>query len=148
MQYCANVHICTSVYEVTLHVHVCVCVHKCVYVNGHLRICMYLIANIIWVCTLVCVCVCACYRLGMEDRDLEGFLAQAGCEVHCLDPSLKQPHRQQQARLWLHRLSVDWRDPNRAARGPHHHQHASTKKLATILNDFGHREVDTVILLV
>ncbi|KAK0156455.1 Methyltransferase-like protein 24 [Merluccius polli] len=78
--------------------------------------------------------------LGMEDRSLEGFLAQAGCEVHCFDPSLKQPHRRQQTRLWLHRLSVDWRDPNPARQ----HQHTSSKKLATILNDFGHREVDVL----
>ncbi|KAJ3606523.1 hypothetical protein NHX12_026044 [Muraenolepis orangiensis] len=81
--------------------------------------------------------------LGMEDRSLEGYLAQAGCEVHCFDPSLKQPHRQQQARLWLHRLSVDWRDPNPAVLAQRH-QHASTKKLATVLNDFGHREVDVL----
>ncbi|XP_059898305.1 probable methyltransferase-like protein 24 [Gadus macrocephalus] len=81
--------------------------------------------------------------LGMEERALEGFLAQAGCEVHCFDPSLKQPHRQQQPRLWLHRLSVDWRDPPQAARAQRH-KHASTKKLAAVLNDFGHREVDVL----
>ncbi|XP_029902416.1 methyltransferase-like protein 24 [Myripristis murdjan] len=79
--------------------------------------------------------------LGMDDRSLERSLAKSGCEVHCFDPSLKQPHLQQ-AEMWLHRLSVDWRDPNPAIVAQH--QHASTKKLATILNDFGHRQVDVL----
>lgn len=82
--------------------------------------------------------VCAPCRLGVDDRSLERSLARAGCEVHCFDPSLKHHHRHQDD-MWLHRLSVDWRDPNPAAVAQH--QHASTKKLATILNDFGHRQV-------
>lgn len=78
-------------------------------------------------------------RLGVEDRSLERSLARAGCEVHCFNPGLKQPHVHQ-AEMWLHRLSVDWRDPNPAIGAQR--QHANTKKLATILNDFGHRQVN------
>lgn len=81
---------------------------------------------------------CVGCRLGVDDRSLENSLARAGCEVHCFDPSLKQPHLQQDD-MWLHRLSVDWRDPNPAIIAQR--QYASTKKLATILNDFGHRQV-------
>lgn len=77
-------------------------------------------------------------RLGVDDRSLERYLARAGCEVHCFDPGLRQAHVQQ-AEMWLHRLSVDWRDPNPAIVAQR--QYASTKKLATILNDFGHRQV-------
>lgn len=84
---------------------------------------------------------CVGCRLGVDDRSLERSLARAGCEVHCFDPSLKQPHLQQ-AEMWLHRLSVDWRDPNPAIVAQR--QHANTKKLATILNDFGHRQVDVL----
>lgn len=74
----------------------------------------------------------------MDDRFLEQTLARAGCEVHCFDPGLKQLHTQQ-AEMWLHRLSIDWRDPNPGLGAPR--QYSSTKKLATILNDFGHRQV-------
>lgn len=74
----------------------------------------------------------------MDDRVLERSLASAGCEVHCFDPGLKQLHTQQ-AEMWLHRLSVDWRDPNPGLGSQR--QHSNTKKLATILNDFGHRQV-------
>ncbi|TNN68603.1 Methyltransferase-like protein 24 [Liparis tanakae] len=81
------------------------------------------------------------FGLGVDDRSLERSLARAGCEVHCFDPSLKQPHLQQEE-MWLHRLSVDWRDPNPAIVAKR--QYANTKKLATILNDFGHREVDVL----
>ncbi|XP_037306201.2 probable methyltransferase-like protein 24 isoform X1 [Pungitius pungitius] len=81
------------------------------------------------------------FGLGEDDRSLERSLAQAGCEVHCFDPSQKQPHLQQ-ADMWLHRLTVDWRDPNPAVAAQR--PYASTKKLATILNDFGHREVDVL----
>ncbi|XP_056150686.1 probable methyltransferase-like protein 24 [Lampris incognitus] len=86
---------------------------------------------------------CRVYSLGLgvDDRSLENSLARVGCEVHCFDPSLKQPH-QQQGDVWLHRLSVDWRDPNPAIIAQH--QHANTKKLATILNDFGHRQIDVL----
>lgn len=81
------------------------------------------------------------FGLGVDDRSLERSLAGSGCEVHCFDPSLKQPHSQQDD-MWLHRLSVDWRDPNPAIIAQR--QYASTKKLATILNDFGHRQVDVL----
>lgn len=80
------------------------------------------------------------FGLGAEDRSLEQSLARSGCDVHCFDPSLKQAH-QQKAKMWLHRLSMDWRDPNPAIVAQ---QHAITKKLATILNDFGHRKVDVL----
>ncbi|XP_030626693.1 methyltransferase-like protein 24 [Chanos chanos] len=79
--------------------------------------------------------------LGLEEKHLERLLAHAGCEVHCFDPSIREAHLQD-ADMWLHRLSVDWRDPNPAI--PLKRQHSSTKKLATILNDFGHREVDVL----
>ncbi|KAI3364285.1 hypothetical protein L3Q82_011091, partial [Scortum barcoo] len=81
------------------------------------------------------------FGLGVDDRSLELSLSRAGCEVHCFDPSLKQPHLQQ-SEMWLHRLSVDWRDPNPAMVAQR--QYANTKKLATILNDFGHRQVDVL----
>lgn len=81
---------------------------------------------------------CVGCRLGVDDRSLEHTLTRAGCEVHLFDPSLKQPHSQQ-AEMWLHRLSVDWRDPNPAI--VVQRQYVSTKKLASILNDFGHRQV-------
>ncbi|MEQ2172545.1 hypothetical protein GOODEAATRI_022180 [Goodea atripinnis] len=42
---------------------------------------------------------------------MDNFLAQSGCEVHCFDPSLQQPHLQK-AEIWFHRISVDWRDPS------------------------------------
>ncbi|KAM9704547.1 putative methyltransferase-like protein 24 [Menidia menidia] len=81
------------------------------------------------------------FGLGPNERFLEHFLAASGCEVHCFDPSLKEPHRQE-AEMWHHRLSVDWRDPNPAFSAQR--QHATTKKLATILNEFGHRELDVL----
>ncbi|KAJ8270609.1 hypothetical protein GJAV_G00117100 [Gymnothorax javanicus] len=82
-----------------------------------------------------------CERLGMVDKQLELSLVQAGCDVHCFDPSIRQAHLQD-SKMWLHRLSVDWRDPNPAI--PAQRQHSSTKKLATILNDFGHRKIDVL----
>lgn len=81
------------------------------------------------------------FGLGADDRSLEESLVRSGCDVHCFDPSLKLAH-QQKDQMWLHRLSVDWRDPNPAIVAQQ--QHANTKKLATILNDFGHRQVDVL----
>ncbi|XP_061785864.1 probable methyltransferase-like protein 24 isoform X1 [Nerophis lumbriciformis] len=81
------------------------------------------------------------FGLGPDDRVLERFLARSGCEVHCFDPSLRQPHLQH-ADMWLHRLSIDWRDPNPSVVSQR--QYANTKKLATILNDFGHRQMDVL----
>ncbi|XP_028996389.1 probable methyltransferase-like protein 24 [Betta splendens] len=81
------------------------------------------------------------FGLGIDDRSLERFLARSGCEVHCFNPSLKLPHLQQ-GEMWLHRLSIDWRDPNPAVAAQR--QYVITKKLAAILNDFGHRQVDVL----
>ncbi|KAM6915781.1 putative methyltransferase-like protein 24 isoform 2-T2 [Xenentodon cancila] len=81
------------------------------------------------------------FGLGVDVWSLERFLAESGCEVHGFDPSLKQLHLQE-AGMWLHRLSVDWRDPNPAVVAQR--QYANSKKMATILNDFGHREVDVL----
>ncbi|XP_061603026.1 probable methyltransferase-like protein 24 isoform X1 [Cololabis saira] len=81
------------------------------------------------------------FGLGVDDWSLERFLAGSGCEVHGFDPSLKQLHLQE-AGMWLHRLSLDWRDPNPAVVAQR--QYANSKKMATILNDFGHREVDVI----
>ncbi|XP_028653433.1 probable methyltransferase-like protein 24 [Erpetoichthys calabaricus] len=80
--------------------------------------------------------------LGNDNEHFEMSLAKAGCEVHCFDPSIKVPHLQNGERFWHHRLSVDWRDPNPAI--PVQKQHSNTKKLAAILNDFGHRKVDVL----
>ncbi|XP_037541080.1 methyltransferase-like protein 24 [Nematolebias whitei] len=78
------------------------------------------------------------FGLGVDNKSLERLLSGSGCEVHCFDPSLKQPHLQK-ANMWFHRLSVHWRDPNPAVAAKH--QYANTKKLATIFNDFGHRDL-------
>ncbi|XP_066467447.1 probable methyltransferase-like protein 24 [Tiliqua scincoides] len=67
-------------------------------------------------------------------------MANHGCEVHRFDPSIKSAHVQQGQHLWYHRLSVDWRDPNPVIAA--HKLHANTKKLGTILNDFGHHKID------
>ncbi|XP_073708952.1 probable methyltransferase-like protein 24 [Garra rufa] len=80
-------------------------------------------------------------RLGAEDDALERLLASSGCEVHCFDPSIRRAHLQD-AHMWIHRLSVDWRDPNPAV--PIQRLHSGTKKLAAILNHFGHRQVNYV----
>ncbi|XP_016888923.2 methyltransferase-like protein 24 [Cynoglossus semilaevis] len=76
------------------------------------------------------------FGLGVEDRSLERSLSRSGCEIHCFDPSLKQPHLLQ-ADMWLHRLSVDWRDPNPSFVAQHQH-------VKTILNEFGHAQVDVL----
>ncbi|XP_076127959.1 putative methyltransferase-like protein 24 [Alosa pseudoharengus] len=87
---------------------------------------------------------CRVYSLGLgaDERQVERALVRAACEVHCFDPSISEPHLQESERLWVHRLSVDWRDPNPAISGQRHH--GNTKKLATILNEFGHQEVDVL----
>ncbi|XP_017278836.1 methyltransferase-like protein 24 [Kryptolebias marmoratus] len=81
------------------------------------------------------------FGLGVDNKSLERLLSGSGCEVHCFDPGLEQPHLQK-ASMWFHRLSVHWRDPNPAVAAKH--QYANTKKLATIFNDFGHRDVDVL----
>ncbi|MBN3315005.1 MET24 protein, partial [Atractosteus spatula] len=88
---------------------------------------------------------CRVYSLGLEivDKHLEMSLAKRGCEVHCFDPSIKQAHlHDSELRMWYHRISVDWRDPNPAILGQR--LHSNTKKLATILNEFGHRKIDVL----
>ncbi|XP_073789936.1 probable methyltransferase-like protein 24 isoform X5 [Danio rerio] len=79
-------------------------------------------------------------RLGSSSADVvERALASSGCDVHCFDPSISSAHLQQQQHLWLHRLSVDWRDPNPAV--PPHRAHSNSRKLKNILNHFGHRQI-------
>ncbi|XP_038160120.1 methyltransferase-like protein 24 [Cyprinodon tularosa] len=80
------------------------------------------------------------FGLGGDDRSMDHFLAQSGCEVHCFDPSLEQPHLQK-AEIWFHRISLDWRDPSPAIVPK---RQVNNKKLATILDDFGHRDVDVL----
>ncbi|TSL47606.1 Methyltransferase-like protein 24 [Bagarius yarrelli] len=80
-------------------------------------------------------------RLGGGEKHLEKVLAKAGCEVHCFDPSIREAHLQDSS-MWLHRLSIDWRDPNPAVMKQR--QHSSTKKLSAVLNHYGHRQVDVL----
>lgn len=80
------------------------------------------------------------FGLGVDDRSMDHFLAQSGCEVHCFDPGLEQPHLQK-AEMWFHRISVDWRDPSP---GIIPKRQANNKKLATIMGEFGHRDVDVL----
>ncbi|EOB03591.1 UPF0624 protein C6orf186, partial [Anas platyrhynchos] len=84
---------------------------------------------------------CRLYSLGLgnDDNQFEVSMAKSGCEVHRFDPSIKSAHIQEGRRLWYHRLSVDWRDPNPAIAA--HRLHSNTKKLGTILNEFGHQKV-------
>ncbi|KAM3930367.1 putative methyltransferase-like protein 24 [Leptodactylus fuscus] len=87
---------------------------------------------------------CRVYSLGLGDDDniFEFSMASGGCEVHRFDPSIPSPHIHEAERLWHHRLSVDWRDPNPAI-APHR-LHSNTKKLKTILNEFGHWKIDVL----
>ncbi|XP_006839996.1 PREDICTED: methyltransferase-like protein 24 [Chrysochloris asiatica] len=87
---------------------------------------------------------CRLYSLGLgsEDTHFEVSLANSGCEVHRFDPSVKSPHILESQHLWYHRLSIDWRDPHPAvaAQKPH----GNTRKLGTILNEFGHHKIDVL----
>lgn len=87
---------------------------------------------------------CRVYSLGLgEDDNLFEFnMASEGCEVHRFDPSIPSAHIHETERLWHHRLSVDWRDPNPAI-APHR-LHSNNKKLKTILNEFGHWKIDVL----
>ncbi|XP_074043442.1 putative methyltransferase-like protein 24 isoform X2 [Macrotis lagotis] len=87
---------------------------------------------------------CRLYSLGLsnEDTDFELSMAKDGCEVHRFDPSIKSAHVQESQRLWFHRLSIDWRDPHPAI--AINKLHSNTKKLGTILNEFGHNKVDVL----
>ncbi|XP_070274020.1 probable methyltransferase-like protein 24 isoform X1 [Myotis yumanensis] len=87
---------------------------------------------------------CRLYSLGLgsDDTQFEVSMANNGCEVHRFDPSVKSAHILENQRLWYHRLSIDWRDPHPAvaARKPH----SNTRKLGTILNEFGHHKIDVL----
>uniref|UniRef100_A0A4X1V9V3 Methyltransferase like 24 n=1 Tax=Sus scrofa TaxID=9823 RepID=A0A4X1V9V3_PIG len=85
---------------------------------------------------------CRLYSLGLgsDDTRFEVGMANDGCEVHRFDPSVKSAHVLENERLWYHRLSINWRDPHPAvaAQKPY----SSTRKLRTILNEFGHHKID------
>ncbi|NXE20716.1 MET24 protein, partial [Ardeotis kori] len=87
---------------------------------------------------------CRLYSLGLgnDDNQFEISMADSGCEVHRFDPSIKSAHIQEGRHLWYHRLSIDWRDPNPAIAA--HKLHSNTKKLGTILNEFGHQKIDVL----
>ncbi|XP_067875452.1 probable methyltransferase-like protein 24 isoform X3 [Heterodontus francisci] len=80
--------------------------------------------------------------LGSGDKHFEVEMAKAGCEVHYFDPSIKEAHFQKSQGYWHHRMSIDWRDPNPAAVAQK--QRRTTKKLGTIMNEFGHRKIDVL----
>ncbi|XP_065767516.1 probable methyltransferase-like protein 24 isoform X2 [Muntiacus reevesi] len=87
---------------------------------------------------------CRLYSLGLgsDDTHFEVGMANNGCEVHRFDPSVKSAHVLESERLWYHRLSIDWRDPHPAvaAQKPY----SNTRKLGTILNEFGHHKIDVL----
>ncbi|XP_036623804.1 methyltransferase-like protein 24 [Trichosurus vulpecula] len=87
---------------------------------------------------------CRLYSLGLgnEDTHFELNMASDGCEVHRFDPSIKSAHVQESQHLWFHRLSIDWRDPHPAIAV--HKLRSNTKKLGTILNEFGHNKIDVL----
>ncbi|NWW50004.1 MET24 protein, partial [Pedionomus torquatus] len=87
---------------------------------------------------------CRLYSLGLgnDDNQFEVSMANSGCEVHRFDPSIKSAHIHEGQHLWYHRLSIDWRDPNPAIAA--HKLHSNTKKLGTILNEFGHQKIDVL----
>ncbi|XP_075059015.1 putative methyltransferase-like protein 24 isoform X2 [Mixophyes fleayi] len=82
------------------------------------------------------------FGLGEEDNIFEFKMASGGCDVHRFDPSILSAHIHEGDRLWHHRLSIDWRDPNPAIAT--HRLHSNTKKLGTILNEFGHWKIDVL----
>ncbi|XP_032130936.1 methyltransferase-like protein 24 isoform X1 [Sapajus apella] len=87
---------------------------------------------------------CRLYSLGLgsDDTHFELSMANNGCEVHRFDPSVKSAHILESQHLWYHRLSIDWRDPHPAvaAQKPH----SNTRKLGSILNEFGHHKIDVL----
>ncbi|NXD23919.1 MET24 protein, partial [Spelaeornis formosus] len=87
---------------------------------------------------------CRLYSLGLgnDDNQFELSMASSGCEVHRFEPSIKAAHVQEGQHLWYHRLSIDWRDPNPAIAT--HKLHSNTKKLGTVLNEFGHQKIDVL----
>ncbi|XP_021573726.1 methyltransferase-like protein 24 [Carlito syrichta] len=87
---------------------------------------------------------CRLYSLGLgnDDTHFEVSMAKDGCEVHRFDPSVKSPHILESQRLWHHRLSIDWRDPHPAVAAQRPHR--NTRKLGSILNEFGHHKIDVL----
>ncbi|GAB1295050.1 Probable methyltransferase-like protein 24 [Apodemus speciosus] len=87
---------------------------------------------------------CRLYSLGLgsDDTRFEVSMANGGCEVHRFDPSIKAAHVLESQRLWHHRLSIDWRDPHPAVAAQKPHSH--TRKLGSILNEFGHHKIDVL----
>ncbi|XP_042324567.1 methyltransferase-like protein 24 isoform X3 [Sceloporus undulatus] len=87
---------------------------------------------------------CRLYSLGLgsDDNQFEISMANSGCEVHRFDPSIQSAHVREGQHLWYHRLSIDWRDPNPMIAA--HKLRINTKKLGTILNDFGHHKIDVL----
>uniref|UniRef100_A0A2K5HL36 Methyltransferase domain-containing protein n=1 Tax=Colobus angolensis palliatus TaxID=336983 RepID=A0A2K5HL36_COLAP len=87
---------------------------------------------------------CRLYSLGLgsDDTHFEVSMANNGCEVHRFDPSVKSAHILESQHLWYHRFSIDWRDPHPAvaAQKPH----SNTRKLGSILNEFGHHKIDVL----
>ncbi|XP_073933042.1 probable methyltransferase-like protein 24 isoform X1 [Castor canadensis] len=86
---------------------------------------------------------CRLYSLGLgsDDTHFEVSMANDGCEVHRFDPSVKSAHVLESQRLWHHRLSIDWRDPHPAVAALK--PHSNTRKLGSILNEFGHHKART-----
>uniref|UniRef100_A0A8D2JJN5 Methyltransferase like 24 n=1 Tax=Sciurus vulgaris TaxID=55149 RepID=A0A8D2JJN5_SCIVU len=87
---------------------------------------------------------CRLYSLGLgsDDTHFEVSMANDGCEVHRFDPSVKSAHILESQRLWYHRLSIDWRDPHPAIAAQK--LHSNTRKLGSILNEFGHHKIDVL----
>ncbi|XP_034380806.1 putative methyltransferase-like protein 24 isoform X1 [Arvicanthis niloticus] len=87
---------------------------------------------------------CRLYSLGLgsDDTHFEVSMANGGCEVHRFDPSVKSAHVLESQRLWHHRLSIDWRDPHPAVAAQK--LHSNTRKLGSILNEFGHHKIDVL----
>lgn len=92
---------------------------------------------------LLSISILCLYRLGSDDTHFEVSMANNGCEVHRFDPSVKSAHSLESQHLWYHRLSIDWRDPHPAvaAQKPH----TNTRKLGTVLNEFGHHKVRLLV---
>lgn len=82
-------------------------------------------------------------RLGNDDTHFEVSMAKDGCEVHRFDPSVKSAHVLESRRLWHHRLAIDWRDPHPAVAAQK--LHSNTRKLGSILNEFGHHKVRLLV---
>ncbi|XP_053520921.1 probable methyltransferase-like protein 24 isoform X2 [Artibeus jamaicensis] len=87
---------------------------------------------------------CRLYSLGLgsDDTHFEVSMANSGCEVHRFDPSVKSAHILESQHLWYHRLSINWRDPHPAVAAQK--LHSNTRKLGTILNEFGHHKIDVL----